>query len=171
MNESNKKSYFVNLIEKLKAGKAIHFAIISLCVLILGMIVIYGINGSTVNNNSDNEIDVYVNNLEFRLEKVLSKVEGVGNVSVVITVNSGKETVLAMNKNTIETSNGIETEETPIIVNGETVTVKEKYPDIIGVLVVAEGADKISVMRRIQQATMSLLDVGLSQIEILTMKQ
>jgi stage III sporulation protein AG len=55
-------------------------------------------------------------------------------------------------------------------VNGKTVVVKEMYPKIIGVLIVAEGAGNIGVMTRIQKATTSLLDIEINQIEILTMK-
>jgi stage III sporulation protein AG len=48
--------------------------------------------------------------------------------------------------------------------------IKEKFPEITGVLIVAEGGQSISVLKRIQQATVSLLDINLNQIEILTMK-
>ena len=58
----------------------------------------------------------------------------------------------------------------PIIINGETVVLKELYPKIAGVLIVAEGANSISVFSRIQQAAVSLLDININQIEILTMR-
>ena len=85
-------------------------------------------------------------------------------------IDSGKETVLAMKKTTIESSGKIQMEETPIIVNGKTVVLKENFPKISGVLIVCEGANKISVMKKIQQATTSLLDVDINKIEILAMK-
>ena len=53
--------------------------------------------------------------------------------------------------------------------NGKTVVIKEAYPKIIGVLIVAKGAENFSVMARIQQAVISLLNIDLDQIEILTM--
>ena len=43
------------------------------------------------------------------------------------------------------------------------------YPKITGVLIVAEGANNLSVMNRLQQATMSLLDIDINQIQILSM--
>ena len=85
-------------------------------------------------------------------------------------VESGKETVLAMKKTTTESTGKTEIEETPIIVNGKTVILKENYPKITGVLIVCEGANKITVMKKIQQATTSLLDVDINKIEILAMK-
>ena len=47
---------------------------------------------------------------------------------------------------------------------------KELYPEIIGVLIVAEGANNIMVLNKLQQATVSLLDIEPKQIEILSMK-
>jgi stage III sporulation protein AG len=123
-----------------------------------------------VASKNDDEVLTYVAELEERLSNTLSKVKGAGKVSVVITVKSGIETVLAMNTTTTKTDNGIEVVETPIILNGKTVVLKEMYPEILGVLIVAEGADEISVLRKIQQATTSLLDINVNQIEILTMK-
>ena len=47
---------------------------------------------------------------------------------------------------------------------------KENYPEITGVLIVAKGANSISVLTKIQNATTSLLDININKIEILTMK-
>ena len=87
-----------------------------------------------------------------------------------ITVKSGNETVLATSTTINETANGTEKIETPLVINGKTIIVKENYPKISGVLIVAKGASNIYVMTKIQQATVSLLDISPNQIEILTMK-
>ena len=115
-------------------------------------------------------VDEYVANLEDRLSSTLSKVEGAGNVSVVITVESGMETVLAVESTTTKTADGTETVEKPILVNGKVVVLKELYPEITGVLIVSKGANNIAVLRRLQDATVSLLDINVNQIEILSMK-
>lgn len=171
MNDSNKRNPISSMICRLKKGKTLYYLIIAVSVFIAFLVIVYACQNKQGKISIENDVNAYVTNIENRLSDTLSKVKGAGKVSVVITVNSGKETVLAVKKNTIETSNGVETEETPILVNGDTVIIKEKYPDIVGVLIVAEGADKISVKRNIQEATMSLLDVELDQIEILTMKK
>ena len=116
------------------------------------------------------DVENYVEYLEDKLENTLKKVEGVGDVSVVITVSSGKETVLA---STIKTSNEngvLITEESPVIINGKTVVLKENYPEITGVLIVAGGGNDIGVKYRLQTATASLLKIGIDKIEILSMK-
>jgi stage III sporulation protein AG len=91
-------------------------------------------------------------------------------VQVVINVESGMETVLAT-KISINQDNGVlEKREEPLIVNGKTVVIKENYPKITGVLIVAEGVDNIMVKSKLLNATVSLLNVNVNDIEILTMK-
>ena len=121
-------------------------------------------------NSAEDSVSLYVEMLETKLSNTLSEVEKAGDVTVMITLESGIETVLATKITKTETQNGTEIVETPIIVNGKTVIIKENLPKIKGVLIVAEGASDIAVLRKIQQATTSLLDIELNQIEILTKK-
>ena len=141
--------------------------------VLIALLLIAGVLFITISKDKKSEKVVsnldYVTSLETRLEDALSKVDGAGKVKVVITVESGMETVLAYKIITKETSNGVEIEETPILVNGKTVTLMEKYPKVNGVLIVLEGTS-LNVISRVQEATTSLLDIKLSQIEILTMK-
>lgn len=153
----------------LKENKKLQLIIVVVLAIILIVSIFSNENKSNTINDT-NEITQYVNLLEDKLCKLLSKVEGCGKVSVAITIDSSMETVLAMKKITTESSGKIEIEETPIIVNGKTVVLKENFPKITGVLIVCEGANKISVMKKIQQATTSLLDVDINKIEILAMK-
>ena len=158
-----------SIISKFKNNKKIQYVVILVCLCLMLIILFSSTFLSKEKDSQVISIDDYVNNLENRLVKTLSKVEGVGEVSVVITVESGMETVLANKIITTNSNGGVVVEETPIIVNGKTITVKEKYPKIVGVLIVAEGANNIAVMKRIQQATISLLDININQIEILSM--
>ena len=169
---SNLSYKISNLFEKIKNNKKVKYALLCFVLLIVLIVIIF----SSINKNNTAEQNVivehtdFVSTLENKLSQTLSKVDGVGKVSVVITVKSGMETVLAMKTTTTQTVNGTETIETPIIVNGETIIVKEVFPEITGVLIVAEGAENIMTMQRLQQATMSLLNVKIDQIEILGMK-
>ncbi len=172
MNNESKQTKSVDIFEKIKINKKLQYVIV--LVLSVLVIVIFCINFKSGDNNLQNSttdiVSNYVNQLEIRLSDNLSKVKGAGKVSVIISIKSGMETVLAMNTTTTVTENGTFIEETPIILNGKTVVLKELYPEITGVLIVAEGADNISVLKKIQQATTSLLDIEINQIEILTMK-
>lgn len=167
LQASNKKKK--SIFSKLKDNKKMQYLIIGICFC---LILILFFSSSIISKNATSQvtsIDEYVNNLEKRLVKTLSKVDGAGDVSVVITVESGMETVLANKTVTTNNNGNVVVEESPIIVNGKTITVMEKYPKIVGVLIVCEGANNIAVMRKIQQATISLLDININQIEILSM--
>ena len=159
------------IIDKLKNdSKTRLFAVI---VVIAIVVLIIGVNlfgGKTKSESVEDTVSKYVYSMEQKLESLLNKIDGAGRVSVAINVESGMETVLATETVVKESSSGRETVSTPILVNGKTVVLKEMYPEISGVLIVAEGAGNISVYRRLQQATVSLLNVKVSQIEILTMK-
>jgi len=158
-----------NLLEKIKTNKKIQYVL----VIVLSVLLVFFVLGKGLfNKNQENVVDnlSYVESLENRLEDALSKVKGVGKVSVVINVESGQETVLAMKTTTTENSSGKHTETSPILVGGKTVIVKELNPKITGVLIVCEGAESIAVMNKIQQATVSLLDINVNKIEILSMK-
>lgn len=158
------------LVNKVKGNKKLQFIIVLALSLLLLFIFIFNNNSKKTTVNETGEVVSYVTELENKLAKTLSEVEGAGDVSVVITVESGMETVLAMETVKKENSTTTEIKETPVIVNGKPIILKEKYPKIIGVLIVAKGAKNISVLTKIQQATISLLDININQIEILTMK-
>lgn len=156
------------IIEKVKTSKKLQY--IALILVIVLIFLTYFITKPKSKNSETTAHFNVVSDLENRLESLLNKVEGAGRVSVVINVSSGIETVIAMKTTTTETSNGKNVEETPILVNGETVKLKEVYPKITGVLIVSEGASNINVYRKLQQATSSLLGINVNKIEILKME-
>lgn len=171
MNESNTPNKnFSNVLERIRKNKKIQYILIALILAIMVMFFVFDFGKKAQTSTIEKDIaSEYVLELENKLSTCLSKVKDAGEVSVVISVESGMETVLAMDTITKETSSGIETQTTPIVINGKTVIVKEMYPKITGVLIVAEGAKNLSVMNRLQQATMSLLDIDINQIQILSM--
>ena len=155
-----------NLISILKNKKFRSQIIIFLCIGIVLLLII-----TTFSNKGAEQTTTtydYVCNLENKLTKTLSKVKGVGNVSVIITVESGNETVLASTTTTKTTSSGTEITQTPILVNGKTIVIKEMLPKIVGVLIVSDNAKNIAVYNALQQATVSLLNINVNQIEILS---
>lgn len=159
------------IIDKLKNDSKTRLIAVVIGMAILVLIIGVNLFGGKVKSvNTEDTVSQYVYSMEQKLENLLNKIDGAGKVSVAINVESGMETVLATETVVKENSSGRETVSTPILVNGKTVVLKEMYPEISGVLIVAEGAGNIAVYRRLQQATISLLNVKASQIEILTMK-
>ncbi|MBO4251498.1 MAG: hypothetical protein J5911_02415 [Clostridia bacterium] len=158
------------IVGKLKTDAKTRIFVLIVISLALVLIIGFNLFGERSEKVNIDEVSQYVSSLEQKLENLLNKIDGAGKVSVAITVESGMETVLATETIVKETSNGRETTSTPVMVNGKTVVLKETYPEISGVLIVSEGAGNISVYRRLQQATASLLNVKTSRIEILAMK-
>ena len=160
----------MKLIQKLKNNKTIEYIFLGLIsIAVVAVLAFSLVKPASTEAYEDDEVISYVKDLENRLEKTLSEIKGAGNVSVVITVDSGKETVYASEKVTVSENGKTTVTESPILVNGKPVVVKENYPEIVGVLIVAQGANSISVMKNIQQAAVSLLNINLSRIEILAM--
>ncbi len=156
-----------NIIFKIKNNKKLRNIFIIILSILIVLLLIFNFNDKD-NETTKTIAEGYIDSLEQRLTNVLSKIDGAGDVSVIIKAESGMETVLAKETIIKETSSGKEITETPILVNGKTVTLKELYPKITGVLIVTEGAKKISLMHKIQQATTSLLGVDINCIEILS---
>lgn len=167
MNSEKEKKSLLNRIKNDKKFQYVTVGILIIVAVVVAAVSYFVKPSATLSAASEND---YVTILEKKLSSVLSDVEGAGKVSVIITVESGMETVIAMKTTTTETANGTEITETPIVVNGKTVVLKELYPKIVGVLIVAEGAKSLAVLNKIQQATVSLLNINVNCIEILSMK-
>ena len=160
----------MKFLQKLKSNKTLEYVFLGIIsVAVIAVLAFSLIKPTSSEAYEGDEIIASVKDLENRLEKTLSKVKGAGEVSVVITVDSGKETVLASEKVTVTEDGRTTVTESPIMVNGKPVVLKENYPEIVGVLIVAQGANSISVMKNLQQAAVSLLNINLSRIEILAM--
>ncbi len=139
---------------------------IALCIV---AVIIFMGNFSTGESKSTQEtVSSYVDNLETKLEKCLSKVRGAGKVEVIISVSSGMQTVFATEK-TYQSSKG-ETVENPLIVNGKPLVTMESYPEISGVVIVAEGASNLSVKVDLLNACQTFLSISNEKIQILSMK-
>ncbi len=178
----NKKNYYNILIA------------IFLCIMLL----IFSNGLFNENKNENNNIEykeksvslgtenggTYEVQLEQRLKNILSKVAGVGNVDVMISLESGKEIItkddsLKEKSNTNEEAlNGDKRQiysdkyqSTTVKINGEKpLILKELNPKISGVLIVAEGGGNVEIKNTLISATNALLGIEMHKIEVLEMK-
>lgn len=170
------KSFF----EKFKKIKHIHIYVAVLVGIVICLIYFCSFTSgkkkpdNTDNNSTENygtSVE-YIDFLENKLSNVLSKVSGVGKVEVIITLESGFTYEYATDTETkTMVSGGTETTvttETVILVSNEPVIVKEIYPKIKGVVVVADGAKDVSVRLNILTAVETVLEVDRNNITILT---
>lgn len=176
---------FGGIIKKIKKVK--HLDIV-LAVAVVGLALIFALSsfggGTTSTSTSVESVDYL--DLENRVCDVLGQIKGAGRVKVMINFADSGEIVTATTSNTShdkttdKSGSGDRTTESktdvtsPVIIekNGEDspLIVKEIAPEVLGVVVVAEGADKASVRINLLQAVQTLLRVDASKVEIFTMK-
>ena len=176
------------IAERLKADKRLEFAVYAgIALLILALYISTLLpKAPAVQTNSSSAQDVETlrseQELEDRLQTVLSSIRGAGRVEVMITYETGPELVTAMSKDTNsnksqsvdegkQSSTEQQTEsQKPATVSGsggtEPIVLTEKQPAVRGVIVVAEGAANIAVRMDLQRAVQTVLSVPLSSIEV-----
>lgn len=120
-----------------------------------------------------------VADIEQRLADLLSKVEGAGDVSVMVYADAGSEMIPAYNNEqdtrndekrdgkTMETS---ENRQLALSGKDEPVILKVIIPQIKGVVVVAEGADDILIKAQLNDAVCTLLGIPEHRVQILKHK-
>ncbi|MGM9521651.1 MAG: stage III sporulation protein AG [Oscillospiraceae bacterium] len=121
--------------------------------------------------------------LESRLGDILSKIDGAGEVDVMLTFKSGAERVVASDTQTSETESGgegnseksrEESVTTVIVSTGsgvdEAVTLKYIYPEYQGALIVAQGAGSASVRLDIIEAVAAVTGLPTDSIKVVKMK-
>jgi stage III sporulation protein AG len=130
----------------------------------------------------------YAKRLERDLKNILSKIDGVGNVEVLITLDSDEEVVAAMDiiesstttnekdnngtvrevvqkesNNKIVTSQNMSGQNTPIVL-------KRIMPEVRGVIVVADGARDARLRYEISSAVQTALGIPAYKVKVISSK-
>jgi stage III sporulation protein AG len=124
--------------------------------------------------------------LESRLAAILSAVDGAGSVQVKVTLKAGAERVYAQDVNrqdrTIQekdqgggnrTTSEVNEQDSLVMTQGanggreEPVVIKEKHPEIAGVLILAEGANNPGLREKLIRAVETVLDVPSHRVMVL----
>lgn len=165
---------------------------IVLLVGVLLVVISIPVKNTRENQNTETEYtnevshNDYVMDIEKRLEDILKNTSGVGQNKVMITVrNTGKEVIYSQldvdSVFTTETDSGgtrvteemsqkesvIYTEENGV---SKPYIQDEEMPEIVGVLIIAQGAGEASVVREITQATSVLLGIPVNKIKVMKME-
>ena len=140
------------------------------------------------NSQKDSEVLSYQEKQEKDLERILGKINGVGSVDVVINFQSSEVKVPAVDnssqKSTTEETdseggtrvNSQETDGDKIVMsnssNGsEPAILKTEKPEVLGVMVVAEGAEDSKIKYEITKAISSLYNISVDKVNVLAMKK
>lgn len=138
-------------------------------------------------NTTSYNTNTYITEMETKLENILKKVSGIGDVEVMITLKaSGEQVPLKDNPSTQEslnevdgeggsrTNNSLTREEDTVLVtneNGDSVPyiIQEYEPQIQGVVVIAEGGDNAEIVMNIIKAAEVLFDVPAHKVKVMKM--
>lgn len=166
MNKDKMPEVFRKFIKILKKNQYV------LIVLIVGLIILLLPTGSKSNTEKKTQTTEVQSSLNFSVEEMedkianaLSEIEGAGEVTVVLTLKTSMEQEVAVDK---DDSGG----ETNVTVsdgsgNESPLTIKYKYPEYQGALVVAKGADNAGVKLQITKAVSSLTGLSTDKISVI----
>lgn len=137
-------------------------------------------------SDGKSESEEYTQTLEKKLEDMLSKLEGIKKVQVMITLKTSaekvtlkdnpysQETTTQKDQNSESTSHQMTGEETTVLVETEEgsqpYVVKEKEPQVEGVLILVEGLENTALKNEISEAAEALFGVPLHKIKVMKMK-
>ena len=115
---------------------------------------------------------------EKRLEKLLSQIDGAGEMRVMLSLKSGAERVLARDTDVEESGQNGEAERQErrqtVLASSqgkeEAITIRYIYPEYQGAIVVAEGADSADMCLKLTKAVMALTGLGADRISIAKME-
>lgn len=180
------KAVIINLInsisEKTKLSKklllSVAFLVAGLLALVLSEMAEPSEQASSAETTTaafSSESERYVAELEERLTSIISQIEGVGEASVMITLESSSEDVYLHNYDygeNVEPSgkSNVEQKDEYVIVedeNGEKgIIVRVAQPKIRGVAVVCGGGGSEVVKSRVTEAVTALLDISSARVSV-----
>ena len=103
----------------------------------------------------------YQEELEKRLEGIISEIQGVGSVSVMVTISGSEENVYAEDITESEQKTDRET----VIVGSKEALLKARInPEVKGVLVVCSGGDRPGVQEKVVNAVSTVLDIPTNKV-------
>lgn len=140
-------------------------------------------------NDADTQEETYESDsdyaaaMERKLERILEQMEGVGQVSVMITLKSTEENIVEkdLTDNQSESTGGTDSQketdrsETTVFEEHSDGTqspyvTKKVTPEIDGIMIVAEGGDNAVVIENITDAVKALFDVDMHKIKVIKRK-
>lgn len=108
------------------------------------------------------------------LSRILSQIDGAGEVSVMLTVQTGTSTVYQTDGN-VTTGEAGTTQQDTVIITDENRTQSGLvqhivYPEYRGAIIVCQGADNAQVRLNIMEAVARITGLGMDKISVLKMK-
>lgn len=178
----------INIYDKIKKiyldRKNLYIFLVVGIIILISSNIFFSSDAGKKEEQSTNLISISVAEEEQKLEDILSQVDGAGKTEVMITLDTGVEKITIQNSKISksdssdieetggETKAADSSEERQTVMNGSgnsqtPFVVKEIYPQIRGVLVVAEGAGDESIRYNLTNAVAAVLNVPYYRIQVL----
>ncbi len=171
---------FDAFVQKLKIDKKM---IVVICIGIMGalMLMLLGSYSDTddINKTGNVEettksvvssIDEIEKKLESKLTEIISEIEGVGEVSVIVTVASSDSYIFAENIKSDNDTDSFSSDREIIIYKGKDgddgLKIGIRSPDVLGVAVVCQGAASSVVKSEITCLVTSLFGIGSDRVYV-----
>ena len=111
--------------------------------------------------------------LETKLEEIISKISGAGRANVMLTFDSSSEYIFATNSFRNKETEETEEKDEFVIIDGkngeEAILLKMNKADVRGVLVICEGGGNPIVREKIIEALCALLDIPSNKVSVAEM--
>jgi stage III sporulation protein AG len=112
--------------------------------------------------------------ISLELSRILSQIDGAGEVSVMLTIRTGISTVYQTDDSITTGENGSNKQDTVIITDenrSQTGLIQHiVYPEYRGAIIVCQGADNLQVRLNIMEAVARITGLGMDKISVLKMK-
>lgn len=110
---------------------------------------------------SASQASAYREQLEAQLQDLIGQIDGAGATTVMVTLETGEETVYATDTQSGQT----QSQETHVLLDDGTALAQTVYyPQVCGVAVVCDGGGDIRVAARITELVRALLDISSTRI-------
>ena len=123
-------------------------------------------NNTTKNTEVSSTFSEYNDYIENKLINVIGNLDGVGKVNVAVTFSDFGEKIYVYETKTQVNGNVSTTTSSIVTVGGSPLVETENLPTVLGVVVVAEGADIPVVRIKIVQAVVTLLGIDSNLVEV-----
>lgn len=110
---------------------------------------------------SASQASAYRKQLEAQLQDLIGQIDGAGATTVMVTLETGEETVYATDTQSGQT----QSQETHVLLDDGTALAQTVYyPQVCGVAVVCDGGGDVRVAARITELVRALLDISSTRI-------
>ena len=150
---------------------AVYLTVAAVCILILLFLRTPEKKDDTIRPTEEPEqiytVENYEEELEKKLKEIISQIQGVGEVTVMLTIEGTETKIYASDTSESDSKRD---SETVVIGSKEALLQAIKYPEVKGVLVVCSGGDRPLIKEKVVNAVATVLDIPTSKVYVTNAK-